>query len=125
MQPLPFFGRMAERVGRLPEVVLLEPRLRQRASELKVLVARETGLLQCANEEGGRFRAVALLERVGGLCEVVWQRHAREYTRYTGGRVGGLQEFAGLRSGGRHTISHPRDSQSPIHARLPIPTLPG
>src|SRR5262249_9155509 len=83
MQPFPLLARLTEVLRRLSDVVLRNPRLRQRAADLEVLVACESRLLQRANEQRRGFGAVSLLEGVRGLREVLWHRHRREYTAYT------------------------------------------
>ena len=63
VEPLPPLRRIAQRLGRLPDVVLQQPGLGQRAADLGLLVAVAAGLFQCADEEGGGLRAVPVLER--------------------------------------------------------------
>ncbi len=75
VEALPPFRRIAQRFGRLPDVVLEQPGLGQRAADLGLLVAIAAGLLQRANEEGGRLRAVPVLERLHGLAVEIWVRH--------------------------------------------------
>lgn len=83
MEPVAFIGRLSEHFSRLPDVVLLKPRFGERATDLEMFVAGESRLLQRANEQGRRFRAVPLLEGFGRAVEQLWQ-HREEYTRYTG-----------------------------------------
>src|SRR5579872_2065722 len=94
MQPFAFFRRLAERVGGLADVVLLEPRFGQRAADLEMFVAGEPRLLQRPDQQRRGLGAVPLLQGVGGLGEELWERHAREYTAYTPGWIVGLRRCA-------------------------------
>ena len=75
IQPFARFGRPPKCFGRLSDVVLKEPRLRERALELDLLLAGQPGPLHRSHEERGRVRAAALLERSNGLAVEVRRRH--------------------------------------------------
>ncbi len=83
MQALPLFRGIAERLSGLADVVLLEPCLRQRGADLEGLVAGQLRLLLGAHQQRRGVGAVSLLEGLRCLGEDRWQRHARQYTRYT------------------------------------------
>jgi len=66
VQPLAFRW-MAERLGGLPEVVLEQPRFRQRTAELERLVTAEAWRLQNANEQR---RGVCSMTLLKGVCRL-------------------------------------------------------
>ena len=59
LQPLPGFRRSAQCVSRLPDVVLKEPGLGERAANLNLLVAGQSGALQQPREQRRRLGALA------------------------------------------------------------------
>ena len=68
VQPLAPLRRTAQRLGRLPHVVLQQPRFGERAANLDLLVAAAApGCLQRANQQGGRLGAVPAFERLDRL----------------------------------------------------------
>ena len=89
IQPLTPGWRRPQRLGCLPHVVLKQPGLSQGAPDLHLLVAMESGLLQRADQEGGRLSPRPALERLDGAPINISPCHAGEYIRYTGGWIDG------------------------------------
>ena len=74
------FGKTAERIRRLPEVVLKQPRLRQRTAYLDLIITTQSGLPERPDEQGRGLRTVALSKDLNCLgIKIV--RHARSIPR--------------------------------------------
>ena len=77
-------GWTPKRFDGLPQVVLKQPRLGQRAAKLNLLVARQAWTPQGTDEQRCCIRASPLTQGLKGLTVEVGGRHRGEYTSYTG-----------------------------------------
>jgi len=85
VEALALFRQIAERVGRLPQVVLEEPGLGERRPKLQRLVTGQSRLLLGADEQRRGVGAVAVLERIQRLGKCFREWHLRVvYRVYTG-----------------------------------------
>jgi hypothetical protein len=71
LEPFARFGRTAKRLGGLAQIILEEPRLGERAADLDLFVARETGTFEQANQKRGRLLTAASFERFQRLSQTV------------------------------------------------------
>jgi hypothetical protein len=83
LQAFARFRRPTEGFGRLPDVILEEVGLGQRASDLNLLVTGQPGAAESAGEQRRGVSATTLSERLNCLGVGVWRTHGGEYTSYT------------------------------------------
>ena len=67
IQPLACLGGAAQRLGRLPDVVLQQPGLGQRAPQLDQVRARQSGPFEQPDEHGRRLRSLPSIQGGEGL----------------------------------------------------------
>ncbi len=75
IEAFPRFGRSPEGVGCLPDVVLEQPGVRQRAADLALLLPPQPWPLQRAHQQRRRFSAAPALQRLHRLPEEIWTGH--------------------------------------------------
>ena len=78
IEALARFGRSTKGLGRLSDVILKQPRIRERAAHLDLLVAPEPRPLLRAYKQRRRICPAPLFERLQGLTEEIRCAHGAE-----------------------------------------------
>lgn len=81
IEPLTLVWRTTQRLRSLPKVVLEEPRLRESATNLDLVVSTERRIFESPNEKGSRLWAASLFQGLQSLA--VKRSHGAQYTWYT------------------------------------------
>ena len=94
--PFARIGRPAQRLGRLPQIVLEQPRLRQRAPDLDLVLATQARLPKRPDEQRRGLGPMSLFQSLDGA--VVQLRHARVSIPgiQPGNKVGLPGDYAGF-----------------------------